>query len=268
MTMAAQGCTNPAAGVIVASPAMAPTQAPTRVGLPLCTHSMTIHANSAHDALISVLIAAYAATPSAASALPALNPNHPNQSIPVPSATNGMLCGSVSSSTSIFLRCGMAITAASAEKPALMCTTMPPAKSHTPHTARKPPPHTLWQNGKYTRCTHAVMNTRYGPNIMRSANAPVINAGAMTANIPWKPAKASPGIPPLCSAPLASREPCMAWSSMLDSMAYVLGLPMSFPDSPKHREKPQTIQIMVTRPMETKFCMMIVRTFCCRTRPP
>tara|TARA_B110000977_G_scaffold176330_1_gene231908 strand:- start:43494 stop:43607 length:114 start_codon:yes stop_codon:yes gene_type:complete len=37
---------------------------------------------------------------------------------------------------------------------------------------------------------------------------------------------------------------------------------MSFPDLPKHREKPQTIQIMVTMPMETKFCMIIVSTFC------
>ena len=52
------------------------------------------------------------------------------------------------------------------------------------------------------------------------------------------------------------------------SMAWVLGLPMTEPLSPKQSEKPQTIQMMVTRPMETKFCMMMVSTFCWRTRPP
>ena len=31
----------------------------------------------------------------AASALPALNPNHPNQSSPAPSSTNGTLCGRI-----------------------------------------------------------------------------------------------------------------------------------------------------------------------------
>mmetsp|Transcript_530 Transcript_530/g.2039 ORF Transcript_530/g.2039 Transcript_530/m.2039 type:complete len:210 (+) Transcript_530:612-1241(+) len=209
MIIAAHGRTNPAAGVMVARPAMAPTHAPTSVGLPLCSHSMTIHANSAHDAEISVLIPAFAAAVLAPSADPALNPNHPNHSMPVPSATKGMLCGSVSSSASIFLRWGMAMTAASAEKPAEMCTTMPPAKSHTPHSARKPPPHTEWQKGKYTRCTHAAMKMRYGANIMRSANAPVISAGAMTANMPWNSAKARPGMGPVSPSK----------SSMLESMA-------------------------------------------------
>ena len=52
------------------------------------------------------------------------------------------------------------------------------------------------------------------------------------------------------------------------SMAWELGLPMTTPLSPKHREKPQTIQMMVTRPMETKFCMRMVSTFFSRTRPP
>ena len=46
------------------------------------------------------------------------------------------------------------------------------------------------------------------------------------------------------------------------SIACVPGLPMTTPPSPKQREKPQMTQMMVTRPMETKFCMMIVSTFC------
>ena len=58
MTIAAQGYTKPAAGVTVARPAMAPTQAPTRVGLPLCAHSIMSHVKSAQDAEISVLMRA------------------------------------------------------------------------------------------------------------------------------------------------------------------------------------------------------------------
>jgi hypothetical protein len=31
--------------------------------------------------------------------------------------------------------------------PALMCTTVPPAKSSTPQSPKKPPPHTQWAIG-------------------------------------------------------------------------------------------------------------------------
>ena len=40
---AAQGLTKPAAGVMVARPAMAPTHTPTNDGLPSKTHSIAIH---------------------------------------------------------------------------------------------------------------------------------------------------------------------------------------------------------------------------------
>ena len=50
---APQGCTKPAAGVMVARPAMAPTHNPTRVGLPDNFHSMSIHTKSDIEAEIS-----------------------------------------------------------------------------------------------------------------------------------------------------------------------------------------------------------------------
>ena len=103
---------------------------------------------------------ANAACSFAASALTELKPYQQNQRRPVPRATNGMLCGSVSSSASIFFLCGSATTTASAEKPAEMCTTMPPAKSTMFSAPRKPPPQTQWQKGKYTRCTQRAMKTR------------------------------------------------------------------------------------------------------------
>lgn len=37
---------------------------------------------------------------------------------------------------------------ASAPKPAVTCTTMPPAKSRAPQRARKPPPHSQWHQGQ------------------------------------------------------------------------------------------------------------------------
>ena len=43
MMIAEMGPTNPEAGVIVASPAMAPDAAPRAIGLPLHAHSAIIH---------------------------------------------------------------------------------------------------------------------------------------------------------------------------------------------------------------------------------
>ena len=59
-----------------------------------------------------------------------------------------MLCGSlVGFCLAIFMREPRQWTAARAEKPAVVCTTMPPAKSQTPQRAIQPPPHTQWQKG-------------------------------------------------------------------------------------------------------------------------
>ena len=51
-------------------------------------------------------------------------------------------------------------TAASAAAPALMCTTVPPAKSRAPipFAPRKPPPHTQCAIGEYTRSDQSAMN--------------------------------------------------------------------------------------------------------------
>ena len=44
--------------------------------------------------------------------------------------------------------------------PALMCTTVPPAKSSAPSFASQPPdPHTQWASGSYTNVAHRRMNT-------------------------------------------------------------------------------------------------------------
>ncbi len=77
----------PAAGVTVAKPATAPVSAPIMLGLPSWIQEMNSQVIIASEPAISVFTQAVAAIPLACSALPPLNPNHPNQSKPVPSAT-------------------------------------------------------------------------------------------------------------------------------------------------------------------------------------
>merc|ERR1719321_1524057 len=111
---------------------------------------MIIHTVRAVLAAISELTAAKAAEVLPPSALPPLKPNQPNHSSAVPSATKGMLCGVVVVDLvpRIFAREPRKWTAARAEKPAVVWTTMPPAKSTTPHSAIQPPPQIQWQNGQ------------------------------------------------------------------------------------------------------------------------
>src|SRR5450759_5740234 len=67
----------------------------------------------------------------------------------------------------------------------MLWTTIPPAKSSTPHRWRTPPPQIMWTNGKYTNRSHAVKKTMYALKVTRLAKAPVIRAGVMIANIIW-----------------------------------------------------------------------------------
>ena len=83
--------TNPAPGVIATKPTTRPVAAPTNVDFPLCNTSKSIHESNATAAEIADVINACAAKPFASSALPALNPNQPNQRIVAPNTTNGIL---------------------------------------------------------------------------------------------------------------------------------------------------------------------------------
>src|SRR5688500_3706363 len=98
MTMADHGRTYPEAGVIATRPATAPVAAPTAVGLPFFNHSGSNQPKSAAPVAMCVLLKAKPANPSAASALPPLNPNQPNHRIDAPSTTYGTLCGTIGSS--------------------------------------------------------------------------------------------------------------------------------------------------------------------------
>ena len=79
--------------MIAASPAMAPVAMPSALGLPRLVHSMHIHVNPAVADAIWVTTIAIPATPSAASWLPAVNPNQLTQSIAAPTTVNTRLLG-------------------------------------------------------------------------------------------------------------------------------------------------------------------------------
>src|SRR5215212_6173658 len=89
--------TKPQAGVITTRPATAPEQKPRMEGLPRVMYSTIAQAKDATAVAIVVVMKALAATPSAATAEPALKPYQPTQSIPVPTIQRTMLCGGIGS---------------------------------------------------------------------------------------------------------------------------------------------------------------------------
>src|SRR5215471_3769300 len=93
ITNAGIGPTNPAAGVIATSPATAPEIAPSALALPFLNHSAALQPNAAAAAPKCVATKALEASPPAASALPALNPNQPTHSRQAPIKLSTRLCG-------------------------------------------------------------------------------------------------------------------------------------------------------------------------------
>src|SRR6267378_7440472 len=170
MITAELGPTKPEAGVMATSPATAPDAMPSTLGLPFATHSVNIHARAAAAVAICVTAKAIPARPSDATAEPALKPNQPTQSSEAPITVNVRLCGAMASLPKP-LRLPSISAVARPAIPALMCTTVPPAKSSTPLTASQPEgSHTQCAIGQYTTSSQVPMNHSIAENFMRSAN--------------------------------------------------------------------------------------------------
>src|SRR5659263_620206 len=185
MIIAESGPTYPDAGVIAASPATPPVTIPRALGFPPCFQLTAIHVRAPAAAEVFVTMKAFAARHQAESALPALNPNHPTHRRIPPSIALGTLCGAMLSLLKP-MRLPMIIAAASAENPALMCTTRPPAKSRAPSSRSQPPvPQTQCAIGSYTMVVQMRVKTMNVLNFILSAKAPVIRTGVMIANIAW-----------------------------------------------------------------------------------
>ena len=100
----------------MARPATAPVSNPKNLGFLHLAQSISSQTNAAKEAATSVFKKARAVTESTPNSLPALNPYQPNQSKPVPIATNGKLWGSL-----ITFRFPTNITEANAAIPAEVC---------------------------------------------------------------------------------------------------------------------------------------------------
>src|ERR1051325_924935 len=97
IAIAPLGVTKPHAGVMTTRPATAPEQKPSTLGLPRVIHSAIGQTNEATAVARVVVVNAFAAITSAATALPALNPYQPTHNMPVPTMHKTMLCGGIGS---------------------------------------------------------------------------------------------------------------------------------------------------------------------------
>src|SRR5215468_5559197 len=116
------------------SPATAPEQMPTTVGLPRQAHSTNIQVSAAVAVAICVTAMAIPACSPADPAEPALKPNQPTHSSEAPMNVSTMLCAGPES-----LRLPSMMQAIRPATPELMCTTVPPAKSSTLNQPAKSP---------------------------------------------------------------------------------------------------------------------------------
>src|SRR5215468_3662008 len=128
------GPTKPDAGVMATRPATAPVQMPTTVGFPRIIHSTSIQVNAAAEVAMCVTVIAMPACIPAVTAEPALKPNQPTHNREAPMKVSTMLCGGPAS-----LRLPRQIAHIRLATPALICTTVPPAKSSTLNQASELP---------------------------------------------------------------------------------------------------------------------------------
>src|SRR2546428_683223 len=138
MTIEGIGPTYPDAGVIATRPHTAPTQIPTADGFPFRTQSVSIQLTAAAAAARFVTTRAFTANSFAESALPALTPTHRNHRTAAPRIPYGPLFGRGSMRSTPWRR-PITSAAATADTPAAVCTTRPPAKSMTPMDRSQPP---------------------------------------------------------------------------------------------------------------------------------
>src|SRR6201999_347248 len=146
ITKAPTGPTKPDAVVIATSPATAPEQMPTTVGLPFSAHSTSIQVKPATAVAICVTSMAMPACIPAVTAEPALKPNQPTHSSEAPMKVSTMLWAGPLS-----LRGPSMIAHIKPATPALICTTVPPAKSST-FTQAASLPEEKMPSGPQTQC--------------------------------------------------------------------------------------------------------------------
>ena len=145
--------------------------------------------------------------------------------------------------------------------PALMCTTVPPAKSSAPRLNSQPAGEkTQCAIGAYTRIDHNRTKPTHAENRMRSAMAPVIRAGVMIANMSWNAMNESGGI---------VRPSNPVGNTVFASCSHARSkLPIHLLSPENASEYVSTAQTIDTSPRQKKFCISMPSTFLARTMPP
>src|SRR5438093_8602306 len=134
------------------SPATAPEIAPSALARPFLNHSAALQLSAAAAAAKCVATNALVASELEASALPALNPNHPTHSRQAPMKLSTRLCGGIGC-FGYPVRLPRYSAHTSADTPDVTWTTVPPAKSSVgnrpPSVAFSSPPlpHTICASG-------------------------------------------------------------------------------------------------------------------------
>jgi tRNA pseudouridine(55) synthase len=186
----------PEAGVIATRPATAPEAPPMRVAL-LYTICSAINQPITPSAAATLVIRnALPATPSAATSEPALNPNQPNHSRVAPSTERTGEKGFMAAVPYPFLL-PRSIATTKPATPALICTTVPPAKSISPKFNVSPPPHAQCVTGAYTAKIQSATKIVNVENFTLSIIEPDAIATAIAANVPWNATNKSSGIVPV-----------------------------------------------------------------------
>src|SRR5688500_11876881 len=120
--------------------------------------------------------------------------------------------------------------------PALMCTTVPPAKSSAPVCQSQPAAavtasrlcasvmasgpsqyHTMCAIGAYANVNQSTTNTSVAENLMRSANEPTMSAQVIAAKVSWNATNVSSGIATPFEKVAASDSPVTPDRNSLDS---------------------------------------------------
>ena len=194
-------------------PATTPEAAPTEVAWPSRSFSTTSQPSIAAQVAAVVLIHTRAGVPSAASSEPALKPNQPNHSRPAPIIVSGTLCGRIATLPKP-RRLPTTRARTRPAIPALMWTTVPPAKSigatlATPSvTPKTSGGQAVLGAGEEAAAPDHVGDREVGEGhpqagedqpgreLDRSATAPLMRATVITAKVSWKPTNASSGMLP------------------------------------------------------------------------
>ncbi len=260
MIIGASPPTKPAHGVMATRPATAPDAPPSVVAWPVLIRSTSSHPSMAAAAARLVFTKAVAATDPELSAEPALKPNQPNHRMPVPTMVMVRLCGGIASRGQP-RRLPRTSAPARAAAPALMCTTVPPAKSRAPRSKIQPAGlKTQWATGVYTSSSHRPVNAAQAENRMRSAMAPLISAGVMMAKVIWNAMNSKGGM-------VSASKPGGAF--VIRSLSPTKSkFPITLPVPPNASVKHTSAHITEARPMQNTFCISMASTFLARTIPP